>query len=106
MRATEGLSALNLNAAGEFFSRRKSWSDLRHGIQLSKSWMIGDKDIDVQCGRAACCRTILVRTGHGGNQTGSEADFTVGNVVEAIEIAVRISQNPTSDILVICSSSS
>ena len=57
-----------------------------HGIQLSKSWMIGDKDIDVQCGRAAGCRTILVRTGHGENQSGSEADFTVGNVVEAIEI--------------------
>ena len=29
MRATEGLSVLNLSAAGEFFSLRKSWSDLR-----------------------------------------------------------------------------
>jgi len=29
MRTTEGLSTLNLSAAGEFFSLRKSWSDLR-----------------------------------------------------------------------------
>jgi D-glycero-D-manno-heptose 1,7-bisphosphate phosphatase len=57
-----------------------------HDIDLSKSWMIGDKNIDVQCGRAAGCRTILVRTGHGENQTGAEADFTAGNVVEAIDI--------------------
>lgn len=57
-----------------------------HGIHLSQSWMIGDKDIDVQCGRAAGCRTILVRSGHGKNQSGADADFITDNVVEAIEI--------------------
>ncbi len=30
------------------------------GIDLGRSWMVGDTDTDVQAGRAAGCRTILV----------------------------------------------
>lgn len=30
-------------------------------IDLSRSWMIGDKDSDIEAGRAAGCRTILLR---------------------------------------------
>lgn len=56
-----------------------------HGIDFSQSWMIGDKDIDVQCGRAAGCRTILVRTGYGEKHVESGADFIAANVAEAIE---------------------
>ncbi|MCA1807964.1 MAG: D-glycero-alpha-D-manno-heptose-1,7-bisphosphate 7-phosphatase [Kiritimatiellia bacterium] len=33
----------------------------RHGINLSYSWMIGDRETDVLAGRAAGCRTILVQ---------------------------------------------
>jgi len=36
----------------------KSASEL--GIDLSKSWMIGDGLVDIQAGRAAGCRTILL----------------------------------------------
>lgn len=32
----------------------------KHGIDLARSWMIGDGTVDVQAGRAAGCRTILV----------------------------------------------
>lgn len=32
-----------------------------HGIDLARSWMIGDKPSDVEAGRAAGCRTILFR---------------------------------------------
>jgi D-glycero-D-manno-heptose 1,7-bisphosphate phosphatase len=56
-----------------------------HGIDFANSWMIGDKDIDVQCGRAAGCRTILVRTGYGEKHVGSGPDFITANVAEAIE---------------------
>ena len=34
-------------------------------IDLSRAWMIGDKPCDAGAGRAAGCRTLLVRTGHG-----------------------------------------
>lgn len=36
-----------------------------HGIDLSRSFMVGDKIADVEAGRAAGCRAILVRTGYG-----------------------------------------
>jgi D-glycero-D-manno-heptose 1,7-bisphosphate phosphatase len=34
-----------------------------HGLDLRRSWMVGDNEKDVQAGRAAGCRTILVREG-------------------------------------------
>lgn len=37
----------------------------RFDIDLDASIMIGDKLVDVEAGRAAGCRTILVRTGYG-----------------------------------------
>ena len=37
----------------------------RHGIDLDNSIMIGDKRADMEAGRAAGCRTILVRSGYG-----------------------------------------
>ena len=36
-----------------------------HAIDLDRSWMIGDKDIDVEAGRSAGLSTILVLTGYG-----------------------------------------
>ena len=32
----------------------------RHGLDLSNSWMIGDQDRDIQCGKSAGVRTILM----------------------------------------------
>lgn len=34
-------------------------------IDLQKSYMIGDKDADIQAGQGAGCKTVLVRTGYG-----------------------------------------
>ena len=34
-----------------------------HALDLARSFMVGDKPIDVECGRNAGVRTILVRTG-------------------------------------------
>jgi len=35
------------------------------GLNLSRSCFVGDKSSDIEAGRAAGCRTILVRTGYG-----------------------------------------
>lgn len=32
----------------------------KHGLDLSRSWMIGDSETDVEAGQRAGCRTILV----------------------------------------------
>jgi D-glycero-D-manno-heptose 1,7-bisphosphate phosphatase len=36
-----------------------------HGIDLSRSYMIGDKYSDLECGWAAGCRSVFVLTGYG-----------------------------------------
>jgi D-glycero-D-manno-heptose 1,7-bisphosphate phosphatase len=57
-----------------------------YGIDLSRCWMIGDKLIDVECGRRAGCRTALVRTGYGAALEGTGADFVMKDVVDALKM--------------------
>ena len=52
-------------------------------LDLPASWFIGDKAADVECGRRAGMRTILVSTGYGSTQD-CVPDFRAPNVVEAI----------------------
>jgi D-glycero-D-manno-heptose 1,7-bisphosphate phosphatase len=59
-----------------------------HGIDLSRSFMIGDKQIDIQCGFNAGVRTILVETGYGRDFSGCNPDFRAPTVTEAIQIAL------------------
>jgi D-glycero-D-manno-heptose 1,7-bisphosphate phosphatase len=57
----------------------------KHQIDLKRSWMIGDKKIDLEAGRNAGCRTALVRTGYG-SQAGTElADIVADDLGQAIE---------------------
>lgn len=57
-------------------------------LDLAGSWFIGDKSADVECGRRAGLRTILVLTGYGAVQN-CQPDFRVADVVEAIGIVLR-----------------
>lgn len=59
-----------------------------HGIDLSLSWMIGDKPIDIECGKNAGIRTILVETGYGARAGDCAADHRAPTVTEAIRIAL------------------
>ncbi len=43
-------------------------------IDLSRSWMIGDKLIDIQAAKAASVNSILVRTGYGAKEASLCAD--------------------------------
>lgn len=36
-----------------------------HAIDLTRSWMVGDKPADIEAGQAAGCRPVLVMTGYG-----------------------------------------
>ena len=59
------------------------------GIDLGRSFMIGDKGIDAQCGRNAGVRTILVPTGFEKRSGRSEADWEARDLQEAAEIILR-----------------
>jgi D-glycero-D-manno-heptose 1,7-bisphosphate phosphatase len=61
-------------------------------IDLSSSWMIGDKPIDVACGRNAGCRTMLVRTGYGAAQTETDADLVMNDVTEALQYIIGLGE--------------
>lgn len=50
----------------------------RHDLDLKASWMIGDSSTDVEAGRVAGCKTILVR---GGGEA-TTADYRVGDMAE------------------------
>ena len=42
----------------------------RFGIDMSRSWLIGDRRGDIEAGYAAGCRTVLVRSGYGARAVG------------------------------------
>lgn len=55
-------------------------------IDLSGSWMVGDRTVDVEMARRAGLRSILVATGAGGRdgKYDEKPDFTVANMQEAV----------------------
>jgi D-glycero-D-manno-heptose 1,7-bisphosphate phosphatase len=57
-----------------------------HQIDLSHSFLIGDKEIDVECAHNAGVRAIRVRTGVQGDMAGSNADWVVDDLPAALEI--------------------
>jgi D-glycero-D-manno-heptose 1,7-bisphosphate phosphatase len=58
---------------------------LEHDLDLSRSWMVGDKDIDLEAGRRAGCRVALVRTGYGSQVDGSVADLVAESLPEIVD---------------------
>ena len=56
-----------------------------HDVDLARSFFIGDKRTDIDCGRNAGVRTILVRTGYGASANVQMADFVAENLSEAAE---------------------
>ena len=55
-----------------------------HGLDLARSWMIGDKALDLEAGRNAGCRVALVRTGYGREVDGALADLVAEDLGEAV----------------------
>jgi D-glycero-D-manno-heptose 1,7-bisphosphate phosphatase len=57
-----------------------------HRIDLARSFFIGDKEIDAECGRNAGVRTIRVQTGFQRDPTSTIADWVAEGLVEAAKI--------------------
>jgi D-glycero-D-manno-heptose 1,7-bisphosphate phosphatase len=57
-----------------------------HGIDRTRSFFVGDKEIDVECGRNAGVRTIRVQTGFDREINGSAADWVARDLPAAVRI--------------------
>lgn len=61
------------------------------GVDPTQSWVIGDKWLDVNLGRAVGARSILVRTGWGAEQEekrpeGQQVDAICDNLIHAVSV--------------------
>jgi histidinol-phosphate phosphatase family protein len=61
----------------------------RHGIDLSASWMVGDQERDIEAGRRAGCRTILVEAA----DAVTAADYKVRDLTELAALLRRVLRN-------------
>jgi D-glycero-D-manno-heptose 1,7-bisphosphate phosphatase len=62
-----------------------------YDVDLSRSYMIGDKRADVEAGRAAGCEAILVLSGYGGGEAEKVPQDTpvFPTIVQAVEFILR-----------------
>jgi D-glycero-D-manno-heptose 1,7-bisphosphate phosphatase len=60
-----------------------------HGLDLARSFVIGDKVSDVEAGARIGCGTVLVLTGYGAEQVGRgrEAGFAPDHVAADLDAA-------------------
>lgn len=57
----------------------------RYNIDLDNSWMIGDSSSDIKAGKAAGCKTCLVKTNGEGEFADCDADVKCNTVEEFVE---------------------
>ena len=76
--ASESPSPRRKPAPGMLLEAAAAWN-----IDLERSWIIGDKDIDIACGGNAGVPGILVRTGHGRRALGEGARHVAASFREA-----------------------
>ena len=67
---------------GMFFLAKK-----KHGIDLERSWMIGDKEDDIIAANSAnIMNTVLVRSGHKINESSSNAQYFLDSIAQVIKV--------------------
>jgi D,D-heptose 1,7-bisphosphate phosphatase len=62
-------------------------------LDLPRSWMIGDSERDMQAGKAAGCRTILLQPKAGRPST-ADSDATVGDLAAAMDWIAAQQKSP------------
>jgi D-glycero-D-manno-heptose 1,7-bisphosphate phosphatase len=55
------------------------------GLDLARSWMVGDRWRDVDCGKNAGCRTVFIDCGYA-EELRAPPDFMVRSFAEAVDI--------------------
>ena len=61
-----------------------------HFINMKKSWMIGDKESDIEAANSAGIKnTILVRSGHLINEDHSKAKFILDSIKDSLKVMSR-----------------
>ncbi len=61
-------------------------------LDLSRSFMVGDRTSDIEAGRAAGTQTILVLTGYGTQNQTCQPDYIVSDVIAAIDLIITLSR--------------
>ncbi|MBA3830536.1 MAG: HAD family hydrolase [Chthoniobacterales bacterium] len=61
-----------------------------HDLDLARCFFIGDKAIDIECGRNAGVRTILVRTGYGARESHAAPNWMAEDLSAAAEIILGL----------------
>jgi D-glycero-D-manno-heptose 1,7-bisphosphate phosphatase len=59
------------------------------GIDLGKSWMVGDRWRDIDCGHAAQCRTIFIDRGYN-EPLRQNPDYRANGLLEASELILNV----------------
>lgn len=68
-----------------------------HHLDLAKSFFVGDKASDIECGFNSGTRTIFVETGYGNSESACKPDFVAKDVVAATAIILRKRNDSPSD---------
>jgi D-glycero-D-manno-heptose 1,7-bisphosphate phosphatase len=74
---------------GIFFLKE---AEQKHSLEMSLSWMIGDRDSDIICGQRAGVKTVLILNQEERQKMkegGSVPNFKVRNLLEAVNIIVQ-----------------
>jgi D-glycero-D-manno-heptose 1,7-bisphosphate phosphatase len=59
-------------------------------VELRNSWMVGDRDTDIECGKSVGCKTILVDNPLAKEKQGSQMPTAKAlNISEAVEIILK-----------------
>jgi D-glycero-D-manno-heptose 1,7-bisphosphate phosphatase len=61
------------------------------GIDLSKSFMVGDRRSDVEAGRAAGCTTVFIDLGYA-EPAPDVPDYVVRSIAEAADVIIETLQ--------------
>jgi D-glycero-D-manno-heptose 1,7-bisphosphate phosphatase len=63
-----------------------------HHLDLAKSFLIGDKQSDVECGHNAGVKTVLVQTGYGAEGNAKSADLVADDLGQAADMILAASR--------------